>query len=79
MVEEAATLNGGSHSRTVEGMIRRKIREQCRLVFLLSSLVLGDGRLGLLRLVVVVSNIRCASDYTMANNMSLLKIGSIRG
>jgi hypothetical protein len=79
MVEGAATLNGGLHSRTVEGMIRRKIREQCRLIFLLFSLVSGDGRLGLLRLVVVVSNFRCASDYTMANNMSLLKIGSIRG
>jgi hypothetical protein len=79
MVEGATTLNGGLHSRTVEGMIRRKIREQCRLIFLLFSLVSGDGRLGLLRLVIVVSNFRCASDYTMVNNMSLLKIGSIKG
>jgi hypothetical protein len=27
MVEEAAALNGGLHSRTVEGKIRKKIQE----------------------------------------------------
>jgi hypothetical protein len=38
-----------------------------------------DGRFGLLKLIVVVFNFYCASDYTMANNMSLLGIDSIRG
>ncbi len=56
MVEEASTLNGGLHSRIVEGRIKRRIREQCRQVFLLSSLVSNDGRLGLLRLIVDVSD-----------------------
>jgi hypothetical protein len=38
MVEGVTTLNGGLHSRTVEGKIRRTIKEQCKqvLVFLLS-------------------------------------------
>jgi hypothetical protein len=40
----------------VEGRIKRRIREQCRQVFLLSSLVSNDGRLGLLRLIVDVSD-----------------------
>ncbi len=29
MVKEVATLNGSMESRMVEGMIRRRIREQC--------------------------------------------------
>jgi hypothetical protein len=29
MVEGVTTLNGGLHSRTMEGKIRRKIQEQC--------------------------------------------------
>ncbi len=46
MVEEAATLNGGLESRTMEGMIRRRIQKQCKQVFLLSSS--RDGRFYLL-------------------------------
>jgi hypothetical protein len=79
MAKEVTTLNGGLHSRTVEGKIRRKIREQCRRVFFLFSSVLSDGSLGLLRLVVVISDFHCARDYTMANNIYLLGIGFIRG
>ncbi len=39
MAREVVALNGGLHSRMLEGKIRRQIREQCRqvLVFLLSS------------------------------------------
>jgi hypothetical protein len=48
MVEEAATLNGGLESRTVEGKIKRRIRKQCKHVFFLSSSILGDGRFDLL-------------------------------
>ncbi len=48
MVEEATTLNGGLESRTVEGRIKRKIRKQCKQVFVLSSLVSKDGRFDLL-------------------------------
>jgi len=33
MVEEAMTLNGGLHNRTVEGSIRRRIRKQCTSFF----------------------------------------------
>jgi len=72
-------LNGGLHSRTMEGKIERRIQEQCRHVFLLFSSVSNDGSLGLLRLVVAISNFDCASDYTIANNMYLLGIGSIKG
>jgi hypothetical protein len=79
MAEETTALNGGLHNRTVEGKIKRRIRKQCKLVFLLSSSISNDGRLGLLRLVVVVSNFHYTSNYTTANNMSLLGIGSIRG
>jgi hypothetical protein len=46
--------------------------------FFLSSSISGDGRLGLLRLVVVF-DFHCTNDYTMANNMFLLIIVSIRG
>jgi hypothetical protein len=79
MVEEPTTLNGGLHSRTVEGKIRRRIRKQCRHIFLLFSSVSSDGSLGLSRLVVAISKFDCASDYTIANNMYLLGIGFIRG
>jgi hypothetical protein len=79
MVEEVTTLNGGLHSRMVEGKIRKRIWEQCKQVFLFSSSISSDGRLGLLRLVVVMFDFHCANNYTMASNMSLLKIGSIRG
>jgi len=72
MAKEATTLNGGLHSKTVEGKIRRKIREQCRWVFFLFSLVSSDGSLGLLRLVVVISDFHCAKDYILANNIYLL-------
>jgi hypothetical protein len=79
MVEEATALNGSLHNKMVEGKIRRKIWEQCRQVFLLSSSVSNDGKLGLLRLVVVVFDFHYTSNYTMASNMSLSRIGSIRG
>jgi len=38
-----------------------------------------DDRWSLLRFVVVTSDFRCASDYTMANKMFLLVICFIRG
>jgi hypothetical protein len=47
MAEEAMTLNGDGESRTVEGRIRRRIRKQCREVFLFSSSILRDGRFDL--------------------------------
>ncbi len=71
MAKEAVALNGGLHNRTMEGKIRRRIWEQCKQVFLLFSLVSSDGRLGLLRLIVVGSDFHCTNDYTMANNMYL--------
>jgi hypothetical protein len=37
MAKEIVALNGGMRNRTVEGKIRRKIREQWRQVFLLLS------------------------------------------
>jgi len=46
---------------------------------ILSSSILGESGLGLLRLIVVVFDFRYANDYTMASNMYLLKIGFIRG
>jgi hypothetical protein len=79
MAEEVVALNGSLHSRTVEGKIRKRIREQCRQVFLFSSSVSGDGKLGLLRLVFVISDFHCISDYTMVSNMYLLGISSIKG
>ncbi len=42
-------------------------------------LFLEDDRWSLLRFVVVRSDFRCASEYTMAGDMFLLVIGSIRG
>jgi hypothetical protein len=47
MVKEVAALNGGLENTTMEGKIKRKIREQCRQVFLLSSSVSKDGRFDL--------------------------------
>jgi hypothetical protein len=38
-----------------------------------------DDRWSLLRFVVVASDFRCASDYTMVGDMFLLVIGSIKG
>jgi hypothetical protein len=35
MAKEITALNGGMGSRTMEGMIRRKIRKQWKQVFLL--------------------------------------------
>jgi hypothetical protein len=48
-------------------------------MFFFSSRVLGDGKLILLRFVVVVFDFRSTSDYTMANNMFFLIIDSIMG
>jgi hypothetical protein len=48
MAKEVSTLNGSLESRTMEGMIRRKIRKQCRQVTLLSSSISKDGRFDLL-------------------------------
>ncbi len=45
----------------------------------LSSSASGDGRLGLLKLVVSIFDFRDASDYTMASNMFLLVIDFIKG
>jgi hypothetical protein len=45
MAKEAIALNGVLESRTVKGKIRRKIRKQCKQVFLFSSSISGDGRL----------------------------------
>jgi len=47
MVEEVVALNGGLHSRTLEGKIKRRIQEQFGqvLVFFFFSLLLGDNRL----------------------------------
>jgi hypothetical protein len=50
MAEEAAALNRGLHNKTVEGKIKRRIREQCKLVFLLSSLISSDGKVGLAKI-----------------------------
>jgi hypothetical protein len=48
-------------------------------LFLLPSSISSDGQLGLLRLIVVIPKFRYANDCTMASNMSLLGIGSIKG
>jgi hypothetical protein len=37
-----------------------------------------DDKWSLLKFVVVVSNFHCTSDYTMAGNMLLLVVDSIR-
>jgi hypothetical protein len=79
MVKKSIALNGSLHNRMVESRIRKRIWEQCKQVFLLFSSVSSDGKLGLLRLVVVVFDFRYANNYTIASNMSLLKIRSIRG
>jgi hypothetical protein len=79
MVDEATTLNGGLHSRIVEGKIRNKFESNAAMSFFFFSSISSDGSLGLLRLVVVISDFHCARDYTMANNIYLLGIGFIRG
>ncbi len=47
MAEEVVALNGGLHSRTLEGKIKRRIQEQFGqvLVFFFFSLLLEDNRL----------------------------------
>jgi len=63
----------------MEGRIKRGIQKQCKHFLFFHHQFSEDGRFGLLRLIVVVFNFCCASDYTMANHMSLLRINSIRG
>jgi hypothetical protein len=62
MAKKIIALNASMWNRTMEGRI----------------LFLEDDRWNLLRFTVVASNFRYASDYTMASDMFLLPIGSIK-
>jgi hypothetical protein len=81
MAKEDAALNGGLESRMMESKKRREIWKQCTHVFLLSWSVWRDGRFYLSWLIIVVFDFRCANcanDCTVASNVSLVGIDSIR-